>query len=93
MPKRRSHPAELALAIDGSVLLNVTSLLDEPTRSAIARATGNADNVFIGVALTGTDARRVRRKLDDASAEAAAVVLATKEASPTTKRARKRASR
>jgi hypothetical protein len=73
MSSRRVHPAAVAAASDGSVLLNVALLLPEALQQQIERRLGGP--VFVGVALSQHDASAVVTRLDDAAAEAAAHLL------------------
>jgi len=91
MTSRRSQPAAIAAASDGSVLLNVVELLSEDLRARLSKQLG-ASPSFIGIALSQTDAAEVVSRLDGAAAEASARLLgsrgrpAPKRPKPATKR-------
>lgn len=74
MAKRREHPAALAAASDGSLLLNRVSELPEALRRRLMAELGTA--VFVGVALDPHAAKRAMARLDDAAAEVSARLLA-----------------
>jgi hypothetical protein len=74
MASRRAHRAAIAVASDGSVLLNVAALLPPALQAQLGKRLG-AVEVFVGVALTQRDARQVIRRLDDSAAEASAHLL------------------
>lgn len=67
-PMARSHPAPFALASDGTLLVNV-ALLDKKEQ---ARA--GAARVFVGVPLPASARRSVLARLENAAAEAAALI-------------------
>lgn len=73
MSSRRVHPAAVAAASDGSVLLNVALQLPEALQQQLERRLGG--QVFVGIALNQRDANAVVTRLDDAAAEAAAQLL------------------
>ena len=73
MARKRTQSAPFALALDGSLLLNVTGRLDAALRSKLAQALAVApDDVFIGTRVPPTQRAEVLTRLDDAGAEAAA---------------------
>jgi hypothetical protein len=73
MPKKRTHLAPFALAIDGSVLLNARAQLDPSLVSRLAQALRvNPDQLFIGTRLDSVQRTQALARLDDAAAEAAA---------------------
>jgi hypothetical protein len=77
MPRRKPHAAALALASDGTLLLNVAADADDDDLDAlIRRARSSGGNVFVGVPLGAAEARRVAERLEHSAAEAAALVLA-----------------
>ncbi len=91
MSSRRVHPAAVAAASDGSVLLNVGLLLPEALQQRLEQQLGG--QVFVGVALNQRDASAVVTRLDDAAAEAAAHLLGSEHgASKAQKRAKSRSS-
>jgi hypothetical protein len=73
MPKKRTHSAPFALAIDGGVLLNAGAQLDPRLVSRLAQALAvSPDQLFIGTRLPVAERARTLARLDDAAAEAAA---------------------
>ena len=72
---RRIHRAPLALASDGTVVLNLSEF-DGPRslEAFLDKALAQKGAVFIGVELTPAEVRRVLARLDDGSQEAAAYV-------------------
>ncbi|HEY6078842.1 MAG TPA: hypothetical protein VIW29_08560 [Polyangiaceae bacterium] len=73
MVSRRVHSAPIAAASDGSVLINVAALLPPAMLLQLGKRLGG--RVFVGVALSESDAGLVVARLDDAAAEASAQVL------------------
>lgn len=73
MAQRRVHPAAIAAASDGSVLINVADSLPDRIRERLAEVLGS--DVFVGVALSQRDAGEVVARLDGAAAEASAQLL------------------
>src|SRR5450755_991694 len=73
MPRKRTHCAPLALALDGSLWLNVSARLDAPTLLRVAQelAVAPAD-LFIATSLPPAQRAQVLVRIDDAAAEAAA---------------------
>lgn len=67
--------AAIAAASDGSVLINVVSLLSADLRRRLSQHLGQADPIFVGIPLSGKEAEAVVGRLDDAAAEASALVL------------------
>jgi hypothetical protein len=79
MPRSNSHAASLAVALDGTVLVNVAagSDLRDPARLAeIAARDGRI--VFVGVPLSAAETRGALARLDDAGGELAARILAAR---------------
>lgn len=73
MPRKRNHSAPLALALDGSVWLNVSSRVDPATLARVAQVLAVAPSeVFIGTSLPTAERAQVLTRIDDAAAEAAA---------------------
>lgn len=61
----RLHTAELALASDGSLLLNVSALCDASgLRNAMSAAARLKGDVFVGIRLDARCAAEVRRELE-----------------------------
>ena len=70
---RRVHRAPLALASNGTVLLNLAEFDGARSPAALLkRALAQEGAVFIGVRLSGAEVQRVLARLDDNYAEAAA---------------------
>ncbi len=76
MATRRVHPAAIAAASDGSVLINVSGALPASLQQRLGAALGAP--VFVGVALSEREAGQVLRRLDGAAAEASAHLLGGK---------------
>jgi hypothetical protein len=73
MPRKRTHCAPLALALDGSVLLNVSARLDPTTLARVAEALAvKPADLFIGTSLPPLQRAQALTRIDDAAAEAAA---------------------
>jgi len=73
MPKKRTHSAPLALALDGSVLLNANARLDPALVATVAKALSVAPGeVFIATRLSTQERAQTLTRIDDAAAEAAA---------------------
>lgn len=73
MARKRTHSAPLALALDGSLLLNASSQLDPALTMKVAEALGVAPaDVFIGTRLLAAQRAETLNRLDDAAAEAGA---------------------
>ena len=84
MSRKRQHSAPLAIALDGTVLLNMTAHLEPAQIARVAAALGlKAADVFVAARLDAAQAERVRARLDDAVAETAARLLGgSAESSP-----------
>ncbi|HKY36023.1 MAG TPA: hypothetical protein VJN18_08795 [Polyangiaceae bacterium] len=76
MATRRVHPAAIAAASDGSILINVSGALPAPLQQHLDAALGAP--AFVGVALSQREARQVVARLDGAAAEASAHLLGGK---------------
>jgi hypothetical protein len=74
MASRRDHPAAIAAASDGSVLINLVELLPDDVMARIRKHLGTA-TLFVGVPLSERDAIGVVARLDGAAAEASAQLL------------------
>ena len=72
---RRIHRAPLALASDGTVVLNMSEF-DGPRslEAFLEQAMAQKGRVFVGVQMAPAEVRRVLARLDDGSQEAAAYV-------------------
>jgi hypothetical protein len=89
MPRKRTHCAPLALALDGSVLLNVSARLDPATLARVAHALAvKPADLFIGTSLPPAQRAQALARIDDAAAEAAARIQG--EASATVSRPRRK---
>jgi hypothetical protein len=91
MATRRVHPAAIAAASDGSVLINVSGTLPASLQRQLDTALGAA--VFVGIALGEREAGLVMARLDGAAAEASAHLLGArsqKRAKSAKSRTRKR---
>src|SRR5450432_178448 len=65
MPKKSTHSAPFALAIDGGVLLNAGAQLDPTLVSRLAQALGvSPDQLFIGTRLPAVERERTLARLD-----------------------------
>jgi len=91
MASRRSQPAAIAAASDGSVLINVIELLPVGVQATIQEALGTR-TCFVGIPLSAQDAGAVIARIDGAAAEASARLLSSRPArvKRTPKAARKR---
>jgi len=73
MSPKRTHSAPLALALDGSLLLDASPRLDAALVAQVARALAvPSTEVFIATRLAAKERRQTLIRLDDAAAEAAA---------------------
>jgi hypothetical protein len=92
MPRKRNHCAPLALALDGSLWLNLSARLDAPTLLRVAQALSvEPADLFIGTSLPAAQRARALARIDDAAAEAAARIqgeaaLASSSARPRRKK-------
>ncbi len=90
---RRVHLAPLAVATDGSVLVNLALIEEAPTLRAVLKlARAQSGDVFVGVPLARADLDSVRRRLDDAGTEAAAALYAQRRRRGTARSRRKTTS-
>jgi hypothetical protein len=74
MPKKRTHSAPpLALALDGSLLLNAAAQLDPALFAKLAQALSvPTGDLFIGTRLPPAQRDQTLNRFEDAAAEAAA---------------------
>ena len=87
MPRKRAQPAPLALALDGSLLLNSGGQLAPALVAQVARALSiRTADLFIAARLSPAQYRETFSRLDDAAAEAAARIGALPGAKTTTRR-------
>jgi hypothetical protein len=85
------HDAPLAVAVDGTVLLNVTEVDGtDDADAALRQAEARGDVVFVGIVAKADEAAAVLARLADAGAEAVARVRGRQRRRRTT--ARRRAS-
>lgn len=90
MPRERAHRAPLALTLDGSLLLNLSTRLDSATLSRVAQALGvRPADLFIGTSLPSAQRKQALSRVDDAAAEAAARIQGA-VSSPASARPRRR---
>ena len=90
MPKKRTHSAPLALALDGSLLLNASGQLDPSLVATVAKALSiRPGDVFIGTRLQPAQRAAALSRMDDAAAEAAARIHGSGTQSSTGGRSRK----
>ena len=79
MPRRKPHAAALALASDGTLLLNLADATGEDDLEALIKlAKASSARVFVGIPLSAAEARRVAQRLEHSSSEAAALVAASR---------------
>jgi len=72
----RIHASGLAVAFDGSLLLNVAHVASEQEpASLLRRALDEGSELFIGVQLSKREAAHALRLLDDRAAEGACVIV------------------
>ena len=94
MSPKRTHSAPLALALDGSLLLNSSLRLDAGLVAKVAKALDvPAADVFIATRLPPKERRQTLVRIDDAAAEAAARIHGSAGANSPTKKRKKRAAR
>ena len=74
MPKKRTPSAPpMALALDGSLLLNASGQLDPALFAKLAQALSvDPSELFVGTRLAPTQRRQALDRFEDAAAEAAA---------------------
>jgi len=90
MPKKRSHSAPLALALDGGLLLEVSARLDSALVTKLAKALSvRPSELFVGTRLPPAQRTQALIRLDDAAAEAAARIHGLSAQSSSRGRSRK----
>ncbi len=75
MASRRVQQAAIAVGSDGSVLINVSSLVPARLKAQLALALGIRQPLFVARPMLKKEAELLLARLDDAAAEAAARVL------------------
>lgn len=80
MSSRWAHPAAIAAGSDGSVLINLVSLLPDRLQEQLCQKLGAP--LFVGVPLTEREAGSVVARLDNAAAEASAQLLGARGSGP-----------
>jgi hypothetical protein len=80
MARRRAHSAPVGLTSNGVLLVNILSLLSEREAAEVVRSlpTEFGKDFFVGAAVTGPHLTQIVSRLDDAAAEAAARIGATR---------------
>ena len=90
MPKKRSHSAPLALALDGGLLLEVSARLAPALVTKLAKALSvRPSELFVGTRLPPAQRTQALIRLDDAAAEAAARIHGLSAQSSSRSRSRK----
>jgi hypothetical protein len=91
MPKKRSHSGPpLALALDGSLLLNASAQLDPILFARLAEALSvHPSDLFVATRLPPAQRSQALERFDDAAAEAAARIHGLSPQSSTRGRLRK----
>jgi hypothetical protein len=91
MPKKRTHSAPpLALALDGSLLLNASAQLDPTLFAKLAQALSvQPSELFVGTRLPPAQRTEALNRLEDAAAEAAARIHGLSAQSSSRNRSRK----
>jgi len=90
MPKKRSHSAPLALALDGGLLLEVSARLAPALVTKLAKALSvRPSELFVGTRLPPAQRTQALNRLDDAAAEAAARIHGLSAQSSSRGRSRK----
>ena len=91
MPRKRTHSAPLALALDGSLLLDESAQLEPSLVSQVAAALSvPPGTLFIGTRLPAAQRAEALNRFDDAAAEAAARILALRLRAKSSTRGRSR---
>lgn len=76
----RIHAAGLAVALDGTILLNVAHVAAEQDPAALLeRAIEGGGELFVGVQLSRAESRRAIALLEDRAAEAAGVIVGRRQ--------------
>jgi hypothetical protein len=90
MPRKRTPSAPLALALDGSLLLDESAQLEPSLVAQIAAALAVAPgSLFIGTRLPAAERTEALNRFDDAAAEAAARIHGLRAKSSSRGRSRK----
>ena len=73
---RRIHRADVAVTSQGSLVVNVAALVNAPyVDKLIARALDEEGELFIGIVVTEEEKKVLLERLDNAAAEALAMVI------------------
>ena len=73
---RRIHKADVALTSQGALVVNVAALVSAPcVETLIARALDEEGELFIGIVVSEREKQMLLERLDNAAAEALAVVI------------------
>ena len=73
---RRIHKADVALTSHGALVVNVAALVNAPyIDKLIARALDEEGEIFIGIVVTEEEKQVLLERLDNAAAEALAMVI------------------
>ena len=67
--KPRIYDAPMAVASDGTILINVAHVEDERDVAKLVERAAAEGHVFIGVGLTARECSRIKKPIDDALAE------------------------
>jgi len=74
------HASGLAVALDGTILVNATHFAAEQSPAALLRqALDEGGTIFIGVQLSPSETREALRWLDDRAAEAAGHIVGRRQ--------------
>ncbi len=78
--RSRIHASGLAVASDGTVLVNIAHCeTSQDPQVLLERAIAEGGELFIGVQLVPREAREALRRLDDRAAEAAGVIAGRRQ--------------
>ena len=73
---RRIHKADVAVTSQGALVVNVAALVNAPyVDKLIARALDEEGEIFIGIVVTEEEKQVLLERLDNAAAEALAMVI------------------
>ena len=88
MAHRKVHTTPFALSSDGKILLNLATVAGDDVARLLQQASDDDRPLFVGVVLDSAAAEKLLARLDNAGAEAAAVLEAPARtpATPSTRR-------